>query len=94
MTRVFPEVRLPVCRWGSGGVWLAPPLPGAPALPQRGTSRANGKPVERCWCGVSGLVLVDEQAWGGVKTRVAQTAGLDYSDKSVFAALAGLEWFW
>ena len=26
--------------------------------------------------------------------RVAQTAGLDYSEKSVFVALAGLEWFW
>ena len=31
---------------------------------------------------------------GRVKTRVAQTAGLDYSEKSVVFALAGLKWFW
>ena len=49
----------------------------------------DGKPAERC--GVSWVS--GEQAWGRVKTRVAQTAGLDYSEKSVFV-LAGLEWFW
>jgi len=62
---IAPRV-IPVCRGGGIRgcvVWLAPPLPPVPVLPQRGTIRTTRQPVERCWCGVSGLVLVDEQAW-------------------------------